>query len=64
MNASQIIAPDMTLEEKLAAIDAAVKQAAQATNAVDNQSQKISDNGQTLAVPVDPALSLMCQGCQ
>lgn len=59
MNASQIISEDMTLEEKLAAIDQAMANAqAQAQqNADDN------DLGQIVA-PLDPADLTMCLGCQ
>lgn len=58
MNASQIITEDMTLEEKLAAIDAAMANAqAQAQQAAD-------DNGTPLDAPLDPADLTMCLGCQ
>ncbi len=57
MNASTIIDETMTLEEKLAAIDAAMA-AAQAT--ADEQAAK---NG-TFAAPIDPADATMCVGCQ
>ncbi len=57
MNASQIITDDMTLEEKLSAIDAAM-QAAQA--AADDQAAK---NG-TVAAPLDPASLTICEGCE
>ena len=55
-NASQIINNDMTLEEKLAAIDQAMANA-QAVAADD------AANGGTSA-PVDPQAFLMCEGCQ
>ncbi len=51
MNASQIINDDMTLEEKLAAIDKAME-IAQTT------SQTIG------GAPVDPSDATMCIGCQ
>ena len=57
MNASQIIKDDMTLEEKLAAIDAAMAQAQQQAN------DQASANGMT-AAPIDPADLTMCEGCQ
>lgn len=57
MNASQIISDDMTLEEKLAAIDAAM-----ATAQADAR-QKASAAGVN-AAPVDPADLTMCEGCQ
>ncbi len=57
MNASQIISDDMTLEEKLAAIDQAMADANAAAQA------KASANGTTFA-PIDPADATMCLGCQ
>ena len=57
MNASQIITDDMTLEEKLSAIDAALKAAQEAA---DDQAQS---NG-TVAAPVDPASLTICDGCE
>lgn len=59
MNASQIISEDMTLEEKLAAIDQAMANAqAQAQQDADE-----SGLGQIVA-PLDPADLTMCLGCQ
>jgi hypothetical protein len=60
MNASAIINDEMTLEEKLAAIDAAMA-VAQAT--ADDNAQTSSD-GTNVAAPVDPQDFLMCVGCQ
>lgn len=59
MNASQIISEDMTLEEKLAAIDQAM------ANAQAQAQQDASDKGlgQVIA-PLDPADLTMCVGCQ
>ena len=57
MNASQIISDDMTLEEKLSAIDAALK-AAQET--ADNQTKA---NGDVTAL-IDPASLTICDGCE
>lgn len=57
MNASQIISDDMTLEEKLSAIDAALQ------NAQDVAKEQAAANGNTY-VPVDPADATMCLGCQ
>lgn len=57
MNASKIITDDMTLEEKLAAIDAAMA-AAQAQANEDAQAQG------AIAAPLDPADLTMCEGCQ
>lgn len=56
-NASAIINDTMTLEEKLAAIDAAM---AAAQGVADDQS---TADGQAV-VPVDPQDFLMCEGCQ
>lgn len=57
MNASQIISDEMTLEEKLTAIDKALATAqAQAQ-------QSAADTG-SMYVPLDPADLTMCEGCQ
>lgn len=53
MNANTIIDDDMSLEDKLAAIDLAMANA-QAVHAKANPG----------AVPLDPADALMCEGCQ
>jgi hypothetical protein len=57
MNASQIISDDMTLEEKLAAIDQAM------ASAQADASAKATANGTAFA-PLDPADLTMCEGCQ
>ena len=57
MNASQIITDDMTLEEKLSAIDAAMKAAQEAA------SEQAKQNG-TVVAPFDPALATICHGCE
>ena len=57
MNANQIITDDMTLEEKLSAIDAALKAAQEAA---DDQAKS---NG-TVAATVDPASLTICDGCE
>lgn len=57
MNANQIITDDMTLEEKLSAIDAALKAAQESA---DDQAKS---NG-TVAAPVDPASLTICDGCE
>ncbi len=58
MNASQIISDDMTLEEKLAAID-------QAMAAMMGQTKQVTnDDGTVTNVPLDPADLTMCEGCQ
>ena len=56
-NASQIINDDMTLEEKPAAIDLAMKNAQEMAN------EEAASRG-TDAVPVDPQEFLMCESCQ
>jgi hypothetical protein len=53
VNASTIINDEMTLEEKLAAIDAAME-----TAEVNNQKTNPG------SAPLDPADLTMCEGCQ
>jgi hypothetical protein len=57
MNASTIITNEMTLEEKLAAIDAAM---ANAQAVADDQAAASG----AVAAPLDPADLTMCEGCQ
>lgn len=57
MNANSIISNDMTLEEKLAAIDGAMANAMQ-------QAQDDSRASGTPYAPLDPADLTMCEGCQ
>jgi hypothetical protein len=57
MNSNTIITDDMTLEQKLAAIDAAM------ASAVEQAKEESETNG-TPYVPVDPAEATMCLGCQ
>lgn len=57
MNASTIINDTMTLEEKLAAIDAAM------ANAQAQANEDAAAQGAT-AAPLDPADLTMCEGCQ
>ena len=57
MNASQIINEEMTLEQKLEAIDNALKETQEKAD------QEDSSGGQSNA-PVDPQDLLMCEGCQ
>lgn len=57
MNASTIINDDMTLEEKLAAIDAAM------ANAQAQANDDAAARGMA-AAPLDPADLTMCEGCQ
>lgn len=55
MNANSIISDEMSLEEKLAAIDAAM-----VTGAVDFNKR----NGREPDAPVDPANLTICEGCE
>lgn len=57
MNATTILNEDMTLDEKLAAIDAAMA-AAQAQANDDAAARGM------FAAPLDPADLTMCEGCQ
>ena len=57
MNANTIISDDMTLDEKLAAIDKAMKNA----QAVADDQAKASGN---VAAPLDPAMLTICDGCE
>lgn len=57
MNAAQIITDDMSLEEKLSAIDAAM----QAAQAVADEQAKMSGG---IAAPIDPASLTICDGCE
>jgi len=57
MNASTIINDDMTLEEKLQAIDQAM------ANAQSQANEEASARGAG-AAPLDPADLTMCEGCQ
>lgn len=58
MNANTIIDDNMTLDEKLAAIDAAM---AAAQSVADDQARA---NGGMSAAPIDPALLTICDGCE
>lgn len=57
MNANAIISEEMSLDEKLAAIDAAMA-AAQA------QANEDAAKRGAFAAPLDPADLTMCEGCQ
>lgn len=57
MNASEILNETMTLDEKLAAIDAAMKTAQDQADA----NARLSGG---VAAPLDPQDLLMCEGCQ
>lgn len=56
-NANAIINDEMTLEEKLAAIDMAMQ------NAQEQANEEASSTG-NIAAPIDPQDFLMCEGCQ
>lgn len=58
MNASEIITEDMTLEEKLSAIDQAMK------NAQAQAEAQAKEKGEKVFAPIDPAELTMCDGCQ
>ena len=58
MDATTIIKEGMSLEEKLAAIDAAM---AAAQSQVDENAQA---SGNDMSAPIDPADALICVGCQ
>ena len=58
MNASDIITEDMTLEEKLSAIDQAMK------NAQAQAEAQAKEKGSKVFAPIDPADLTMCDGCQ
>ena len=57
MNANSIINDEMSLEEKLAAIDQAM------ANAQAQANEEASANGM-IAAPLDPALLTICDGCE
>jgi hypothetical protein len=57
MNANTIISDEMTLEEKLAAIDQAM------ANAQAQANEEAQASG-SIAAPLDPADLTMCEGCQ
>lgn len=55
MNANEIIHENMTIDEKLAAIDAAMAKATQEANKA---------AGRPLNAPVDPSTLTICEGCE
>jgi len=57
MQANTILSDSMTLDEKLAAIDAAMASAVL-------QAQQASDDNKNTVAPLDPADLTMCLGCQ
>lgn len=58
MNSKSLLSDDMTLDEKLAAIDAMM------ATAVLQAQQNVGSSGQTVSVVADPADLTMCLGCQ
>lgn len=57
MNANQILNDDMTLEEKLSAIDRAMENA---QAAADEEAKRRG----IASAPIDPALLTICDGCE
>ena len=57
MNANTIINDEMSLEEKLEAIEKAMQ------NAQEQANEEAAKNG-NIAAPLDPADLTMCEGCQ
>lgn len=57
MNSNAILSDDMTLEEKLSAIDKAM------ANAQAAAADQAKASGNT-AAPLDPALLTICDGCE
>ncbi len=57
MNANNIISDEMTLEEKLAAIELAMK------NAQEQANEEAAERGM-MAAPLDPASLTICDGCE
>jgi len=57
MNSNTIITDDMTLEEKLAAIDMAMQ------NAQTQAKEEAASRG-VMAAPLDPATLTICDGCE
>lgn len=57
MNSTQIISDTMTLQEKLDAIDKAMKAAQEQAN------EEAKKNG-SVAAPLDPAMLTICDGCE
>ena len=57
MNATQIISDDMTLEQKLDAIDKAMK-------AAQEQAQEEAKAKGLVVAPLDPASLTICDGCE
>lgn len=55
MNASAILSDEMTLEEKLKAIDEAMREETERYN---------RENGRAVNAPVDPAMLTICDGCE
>jgi len=57
MNASKIITEEMTLQEKLDAIDKAMK-------AAQEQAQEEAKQNGMVVAPLDPASLTICDGCE
>lgn len=57
MNSNTIISDEMTLEEKLAAIDKAMANA-------QAQANDEAKAGGRMSAPIDPALLTICDGCE
>lgn len=57
MNSNAVITDEMTLDEKLAAIDAAMANQQELAN------EEAASRG-VIAAPIDPADATMCIGCQ
>ena len=57
MKIDSIISDDMTLEEKLAAIDEAM------ANLQDIEKGH-TDNRTSMSAPIDPSLLMICDGCE
>ena len=57
MNANTILQDDMSLQDKLDAIDKMMRQAQEEAN------EKAASNGQ-IAAPIDPASLTICDGCE
>ncbi len=57
MNANEVITPDMSLEDKLAAIDAAMRKAQE-------ESDKTRKKMGLPPMPIDPSDATRCDGCE
>ncbi len=57
MKIDSIISDDMTLEEKLAAIDEAMEN-------LQDIEKGHTDNRTSMSAPIDPSLLMICDGCE